>query len=400
MRGLYMTARIMPRHTTHKLLTSSRSRGITACLLLLAATAVLPSFVSGVKDKANAHSPSTPELIELFRLGDEENGDGVLFYGGIGELVAVDRTGRIFISEWQDPMIYVFAPTGDLVTTIGQKGRGPGEFQWLESLYAGPGDTLYVFDSMLGRLSAFEPRSLGLAYDFTVSWDGHKEPSWLIGVLDTGFLFAYEIPISPGESPEGRRSHVMQVDWTEQVLPPPLHVLPASDWLVSAEGETRFARPTPFGRYPVFRLGPDDNLYSGWTESVDIAVTAPGGMQTGHITHTLPPVPLTRKEIERNLELNGWTGEFRNWILDQDLPATRPAYGTFVVDDDARLWLKVTTPSIEDTTAEWLVLDAESRLLGQIHLPVTTNLCVIRGDRAYAVDQGDVTTLVVYQVQE
>ena len=400
MRELYMTACIMPCYATHKMQISSRAKGITTCLLLLAATAALPSFVSRVKDEANTHSPSTPKLIELFRLGDGENGDGVLFYGGIGELVAVDRTGRIFISEWQDPTIHVFAPTGDLVTTIGQKGRGPGEFQWLESLHAGPGDTLYVFDSTLRRLSAFEPHSLDLAYDFTVSRDGRKEPSWLIGVLDTGFLLAYEIPISPGESPEGRRSHVMQVDWTGQVFPPPLHVLPASDWLVSAEGEARFARPMPFGRDPVFRLGPDDNLYSGWTESVDIVVTAPGGMQTGRITHTLPPVPLTRKEFERNLELHGWPAKSRNRILDQDLPATRPAYETFVVDDDGRLWLKVTTPSIEDTTAEWLILDAESRLLGQIHLPVTTNLRVIRGNRAYAEERGDVPSLVVYQVQE
>ena len=234
---------------------SSRSPGVAACLLLLAATSVLASFISKVKDKERALSPPTPELIELFRLGDEDNGDGILFYGGIGERVAVDRTGRIFVSEWQDPTIHVFAPTGDLVTTIGQKGSGPGEFQWLESLYAGLGDTLYAFDSRLARLSAFEPQSLELAYDFTVSPDSLREPSILVGVLDTGFLFAYEIPIWPGESPEGRRSYLMQVDWTGQVLPPPLNVLPASDWLVSAEGRRSFCQTHALRAPPGFSPG-------------------------------------------------------------------------------------------------------------------------------------------------
>lgn len=63
-------------------------------------------------------------------------------------------------------------------------------------------------------------------------------------------------------------------------------------------------------------------------------------------------------------------------------------------------WLKVTTPSIEGTTAEWLVLDGDSHLLGTVELPKSIRLRVIRGDRAYGEDRGEVTTLVVYEVQE
>ena len=273
----------MPDPTTPELREPTRSRGIAACLLFLATTSVLSSFETGVKDEANAQPPIAPELIELFRFGNEEKGDGILFYGGTRERVAVDRSVSIFVSEWRVPRIKVVTSTGDLATTIGQRGRGPGEFQWLESPLAGPGDTLYVFDSRLERLSAFEPRSLELVYDFTVSRIERRDPARLIGVLETGFLFTYRVPISPPESPEGRRSRVKQVDWTGQVLPPTMQVMPATDWLVSAEGEDLFARPTPFGRDPVFRLGSDGNLYAGWTETVGIAVTAPDGMQTGHI---------------------------------------------------------------------------------------------------------------------
>ena len=46
----------------------------------------------------------------------------------------------------------------------------------------------------------------------------------------------------------------------------------------------------------------------------------------------------------------------------------------------------------------WLVLDAESRLHGQVVLPANTNLHVIRKDRANAVTPGAVTTDIVYQL--
>ncbi len=390
---------IMPCKSMADFREASCSRETTASLLLLAvaATSFLPACATRVRDEAIGPVPSGPVLSELFRLGDESTGDSLLF-GGIGELVAVDRAGRIFVGEDQDPKIYAFTASGALFETIGQRGSGPGEFERLGSILVGPGDTLYAFDSRLERMSAFEPDSLNLAYDFTVFQDSLGLPSRLVGALNTGFLVTFGWPITPGDAMAERRSYVMRVEWAGQAMPPPVHYLAASEWLVSGEGEDRFAMGMPFGRDPVFRMGPGGRLYSGWTESVDIAVTTPDGLQSGYVTHALASLPLTREEIERYVE--GRVDWYSEAVLEADLPATKPAYETFVVDDRARIWIKATPPSVADTTAEWHVLDAESRLLGQLRLPATTNLRVVRGGRAYAEERSDEPTLVVYQIQE
>ncbi len=370
--------------------------GIAAAFSLsLSAVLLFAACVAGDRNEAGESSPAGPMLSELFRIGDESTGDTILF-GGIGELVTVDESGRIFVGDEQDSRIYAFTENGRLIQTIGRQGRGPGEFERLESILSGPGDTLYVFDSRLERISAYEPDDLGLAYDFGVSGDSLGLPYWLVGVLDTGFLVTYGWPVSPGDDLSARRLYVMLVDWTGQVVPPPVHDLPASEWLVSEED--RLAMGMPFGRDPVYRLGPRAKLYAGWTESVDIAVIALDRTPQRAIAHVLAPIPLTRGEVERFVE--GSASWYSQAVLNAELSATKPAYETFIVDDRSRAWVKATTPSIADTMAQWLILDAESNLRGQVELPVSTDLRVIQGGRAYAVTHGEGVAVIVYELRE
>ena len=96
---------------------------------------------------------------------------------------------------------------------------------------------------------------------------------------------------------DGRRLYVLLVGWSGYVRPPPLHYLPAAEWLVSGEGADRLAVGMPFGRDPVLRLGPDGKLYAGWTESIDIVVMTSNGVRSNSITHTLDQFPLTAMKL-------------------------------------------------------------------------------------------------------
>ena len=63
--------------------------------------------------------------------------------------VAVDRSGRILIGAYSIPEISVFDSTGTFVQAIGGWGEGPGEYQFVGHIDAGP-QYIHVFD-MRGR---------------------------------------------------------------------------------------------------------------------------------------------------------------------------------------------------------------------------------------------------------
>ena len=145
-------------------------------------------------------------------------------------------------------------------------------------------------------MSAYEPEKLELAYSIAVSYDDSLGmPYSLVGALDTGYLFVYGRPILAGEPSQGRRFYVMQVTWTRKIIPPPVHSILAADWLSSAEDGRTYAirMPFPVGRETVLRMGPKGNLYGGWTESLNIEVVSPDGIQQNTVTHALTPDPLT-----------------------------------------------------------------------------------------------------------
>ena len=393
-----MTANFLAYGAWTKWREPSRFRGLLIYVPLLAATLLCAACGSGEGDEPSRRDSSGPTLGELLRIGDESKGDTVLF-GYISELVTVDQSGRIFVGDAQDRKIHAFTADGHLIRTFGQQGRGPGEFERLRSIHAGPGDTLYAIDSRLERLSAYEPANLDLAYDFAVAQDSLGLPYVLVGVVENqGFLITFGWPVTPGDDLEDDRLYMLRVGWAGQVLPPYVHYLPNAEWLVSGEGADRFAVGMPFGRDPVYRLGLRGNIYAGWTEFIDIAVTSLEGAYSESIAYSLDPIPLTRTEIERFVEDSpDW---YRTGVLRAELPKTKPAFETFVVDDLARLWIKVWPKSIADTTAQWLIVDSESRLQGQVQLPVKTDLRVIREGKAYAVDQSEQTSLVVYAIRE
>ena len=366
-------------------------------LVCIVAISLISACTTRENNGASDLAPARFELTELFRLGDELAGDTLLF-GGIGDLVSVDRSGRIFVGEQQYPQIYVFTAEGDLLKTVGQEGSAPGEFQRLASIYTDFADTLYAFDSRLERISVFEPEGLELAYSFTVSHDSLGLPYWLVGVLNTGFLVTYDWPVSPGEDLTDRRLYIMRVDWEGDVIHPPIHYLPSAEWIVSPAGEEQFAIRNPFGREPVLRMDLAGRMYAGWTESINIKVISPSGELSDSITYPLTPIPLLRQEVE------DYVKDSRDWykkaVLSADLPANKPAIEKFVVDDLERTWIKTISPSLTDTTSQWLILDKERQLYGQITLPSDTDLITIRKGRAYAVDLSKGSTLIVYQVSE
>ena len=362
---------------------------------------VLPAAYPGAGPRSAVQDgPSAIRLVESLRIGDEAAGDGVVF-GDIGGLVAVDSEGRIFVGERQDPQIYVFTPEGDLIRSLGEKGQGPGEFSRISGVRTGPGDTLYTYDSRLRRIMAFYPASLDFAYSVTVAEDKGSRPArGLIGVHAEGFLVTYEDLPWPGTDFETERFlYLRLVSRSGQPADEPIVRVPSSQFMMVERGSRFVGVAMPWSPHPVIFAPPDGHVYSGSTESIAVAVRAVSGVERGFIQHALEPVPITNRELE------AWIGRLSEaasgLLRSSDLRKTKPACSTFIADDQGRIWVSLTSADAEATMAEWLVLDAQNRVAGQVALPSSVTLEVIAGGRAYAIDEGDDgLALMVYEIVE
>jgi hypothetical protein len=94
------------------------------------------------------------ELRRVVTVGGED-GESLL---GEASFFARDSRGRIFTSTTADPSsVRVFDGTGAFVTSIGRKGRGPGEFRWVAGVVVLPADSILVLDWGNRHATVFTP---------------------------------------------------------------------------------------------------------------------------------------------------------------------------------------------------------------------------------------------------
>ena len=73
-------------------------------------------------------------------------------------LVVNEQTGRLYVIDSKKHHIAVFdIADGSLVSTIGERGLAPGQFNWPTNIAIGPSGTLYVMDTMNFRVQILDP---------------------------------------------------------------------------------------------------------------------------------------------------------------------------------------------------------------------------------------------------
>jgi len=79
---------------------------------------------------------------------------------GRGELdrpnsVAIDSSGMVYVSEWNNHRVSVFTSEGQFVTSFGKLGKGSGEFLHPYGLAVGNSGVVYVCDYDNNRVQLF-----------------------------------------------------------------------------------------------------------------------------------------------------------------------------------------------------------------------------------------------------
>jgi len=92
----------------------------------------------------------------LKTVGDiESTDDNILFY--MPTAMAFDEEGHIYVLDSGNHRIQKFDANGTYVSTIGNQGQGPGEFQYPQSIDVDSNGMLYVSESMNRRVQILNP---------------------------------------------------------------------------------------------------------------------------------------------------------------------------------------------------------------------------------------------------
>lgn len=367
--------------------------------MLVCALVAFCTDARGMATRAMVRSQDAPQLepVEFLRLG-EENGDTPVF-GRISAL-AVGEDGSIAVGDAQDRRISVFSQDGTLQLGMGGPGAGPGEFSQISGLYFGEKDSLYVYDSFdLERLTVYEPDQFELAYTARIQRTDSAFAAELLGVTRESLIFRYEHTRASRTEDERRFSVVRRVNWAGQAVADPILMVEAFEIAVTVLAHGLRSESLPFGRSSTIRMGPDHTLYWGWTGDSHISVMGLDGTLTRQVLHQQPRRRVTGSD--RRAALERVSGGLRDRLTIRQLHDTWPAYETFAVDEQSRVWLRPIGNGGEDSVA-WNILDARGESVGTAVLPAHFDLRAFRSGRLYGIspDEAGAPIIVGYEIPE
>ena len=278
----------------------------------------------------------------------------------------------------REKKLFLFERTGEFAGSIGREGRGPGEFGHPQHLQVLPGDTLVVWDFMLGPISYFD-RSGRLLRDWRI---------------DVGALFATVRRVSERVPetvflPLGDGSFIVETFLSPADSPPPIGVPFRSpieffridssytahslgQWAereaVLQEGLTTIV-PFAFGVH-LAAGGRTTSVYISNSDQYEVQRFSTTGTLSRIIRRTADPIPITAEDIEE------WKAGFAlpwNWDLWDEAMAKlpprefRPPIVGLLVDSEGYLWV---ADRKDRARSEWSVFNPAGRWLGTVGVPL------------------------------
>ncbi len=380
------------------------------------------------------------------RIGDVDDPDiGFSWVAGVD----VDRDGHIYVLEASVPEIRVYSPDGALLRRIGRRGAGPGEFEGVPR-FGVVGDTVWAVADGPDRITLFDRDGTVLSARRTESvvvplpgGYGHVLP-WMMrpdgkftshfarvsgrrnnpptGVEPTDSIPVPFVLFDPtgavtdtigwaGRPPprmwrppaeDDFRLEFIEVGGGRHIVPWPPTTMPR--WVALPDGyalvEAPLRQTQEDGVFTVTRFGlSGDTVYTrtlhyrpirySAADLDTIAARAARGERGGGVPYNPAgsPVPSDWEVIARRLRLAMNFPEFK-----------QPLESAWLAQDES-IWLRLL--SGDDSTARWVLLDAQGQPRGQLELPSHLRIRWNRGDTFWAVepDEYDVPWLVRFRIQ-
>lgn len=310
--------------------------------------------------------------------------------------IDVDSRGRIYVMDQQASEVRVFDPDGEYITSMGQRGAGPGELsQAAGPVFVTPGDTVVVPDMLQQRITLYtadgEPAGsepLPMTAGIAVKW---------METPGEDIIQQAMVMTLPGQQDVDQKNVLIRRQPTGEVIDTVLE-MPIGE-SVSFSGNTPSI--TLFEAEPMWTMGPDGRLYTGINAEYSIRVHSPDGELLRIVRRPFQRRTISdsdqadlRRIIEGLWREQGMQPEAL-MVMSQALQFAEfyPAYANILGGPDHTLWVQaIQTPDeireaggtfdIQDMgSASWEIFSGDGQLQGTLQMPPRfTPLVFIDGD--------------------
>lgn len=317
--------------------------------------------------------------------------------------IAVDSSGRVYIADLQKKEINVFDINGNLITTFGRKGVGPGEFNGIKSLQVF-GNSLYVFDPSQFRVSVFSLSSLSNKKTIIVGGNKSNFP-----ILRNTYPWIHEIYIR-GDTTFiaefiSNRSESKK-EWDSIETEGVFYLLDRSgeivgDELFSLTEDTRvnfrglIVPVTSFYGSGLSAVMSDNSIYISEPQEKHflIKVLNEDGSYSHSFYYPIDKIPLT---YESAIRVDS-SGPLAKNMKSISLPEKWPVVNRMKVDSQDRLWVAITVSNMSDF--EWWVLTPKGELVTRFFWPRNKPIRLIQDGFIYTseiLDENNTQHIVKY----
>jgi hypothetical protein len=298
---------------------------------------------------------------------------GLDLFGARGAFI--DAEGNVIVADGGNFRILRFNPSGEVISSTGRNGQGPGEFGNLTLVSPWLADSLLAWDVNARRLSVFDSDGT-FARAFTLELTDSIRGAFVQDVFEDGSLLAGGFTDTGGPIPTGRHRYPAPAYHfaSDGSFRANLGLIPGTETYFEAFDGGFRTSPALFSR-STKKIACQNQLLIASNDRYEFEFLTQGGKLTQSVRYLSPPRPVTselRGQAEAALleEIQDpeARSDVRTTLAAMPMPETLPAYDRVFADRTGRVWLE-DYQVVEEEAATWRVFSQDGTVLFTAEMP-------------------------------
>lgn len=293
----------------------------------------------------------------------------IVLVGG-GDDAVVDNKGRVYIPDRKQQKIFVFSPDGHIITHLGRRGKGRGEFDIIAQVKIASGH-LYATDTFQPRINIYSLDSLSFSRMILLNPEHWKHIKKLQNKgISNQFLFPinngkmlvsfYTIrPPKGGNKEQPKRHYYWMRPDGDIIGDEVLQQKTGKKFHLKIRGSSVDVGVWHFGTVhprPLTAVSGNGMIFAAWSKDFTIKEYDTDGDYIRSIHYKYKNAPLNKKKYIKSLFTAGHESNdrFEIALRHAKFPQTWPALHSIKLDNKGRIWVStiVKNPKVN----QWWVM--------------------------------------------